>query len=91
MAPAPRVYRVKVDGDVRRDPREAVQVAEELSYTRELGGNGRLGRRLDGRVHADVVVCKLRLNVDGAAGGTLDCYGWPASGIEWGHTRGPRG
>lgn len=82
MATAPRVFRVKVDSDVRRDPREVVQVAEELSYARELGGNGWLGRGLDVRVHAGVVVCELRLNVDGAAGRTLDCDGRPAN-IEW--------
>lgn len=91
MAPTSRVFRVEVDGDVGGDPREAVQVAEELSYARELGGNGRFGRGLDGRAHAGVVVCELRFDVDGTAGGTLDRDGWPASGIEWGYTRGPRG
>lgn len=93
LAPAPRVFRVKFDGDVRRDPREIVQVAEEFSYTRELRGNGRLGRGLDGRVHGSVVVCELRFVVVivGGAGGTLDRDGRPARAIEWGNMRGSKG
>ena len=91
MAPTPSIFRVKVDGNVGRYPREAVQVAEELSYASELGGNGWLWRGLDVCVHASIVLCELWLDVDGTAGGTLDRDSRAAGGIEWGDVRGPMG